>query len=378
VAKITPAQSFEMIDAAMKRLLYLEDDPLFTRIAFASFAANRYPGGKAWLMIVGGPSTGKSEHIDMFEGCSTALPFSECSEKGFVSASNPEESLLSPRINNKVLMVSDMSTITAGRPDEVNKIYGILRWVFDGKYRRQTGSGKMLEWTGKVGFIAAATPAIDKIRSFQGELGERFIHIRPRSFQPELVMDRAYKMEKRYARQKADIASMVSLFIEAYQPSGGVAYKSVVEALKRAAQAMARGRATVPRDRFTKEIDGRPSIESPVRIMKQLQYIAYVLQDIGTNKTIQRHIMLRFIYDALPSNRRAILNTICHSRKKGVLAGEVRDHTEIGNSTVRRAIEDMKILGIIRQDADNTLTMKDEHITKAVRKWGTYNVHHWT
>ena len=146
----------------------------------------------------------------------------------------------------------------------------------------------------------------------------------------------------------------------------------------RASQGMARGRTTVPRDRYTKEIERRPTIESPVRIMKQLQYIGYVLQDIGTDRLTQRHIMLRFVYDALPTNRRAILNTICHSKKNGILAGEIRDHTQVGNSTIRRAIEDMLVLNIIHRDADNYLFMKDPTITKSVRRWGEYNVRHWT
>src|SRR5262249_46272909 len=56
-------------------------------------------------------------------------------------------------------------------------ILAALREVYDGRYTRVVGTdgGKTLDWSGRVGLIAACTPKIDQHHSVMSAMGDRFV-----------------------------------------------------------------------------------------------------------------------------------------------------------------------------------------------------------
>jgi hypothetical protein len=66
-----------------------------------------------------------------------------------------------------------------------------LREVYDGRFDKAFGTGKEVNWTGRVGLVAGVTEAIDKEHAAMAQLGPRFILFRMRQADRSAVAMRA-------------------------------------------------------------------------------------------------------------------------------------------------------------------------------------------
>ena len=67
------------------------------------------------------------------------------------------------------------TSVLAQNRDTRAAVLAALREVFDGSWTRHVGTdgGKTLHWSGKVGFVAGCTPAVDMAHAVIGAMGER-------------------------------------------------------------------------------------------------------------------------------------------------------------------------------------------------------------
>lgn len=141
-----------------------------------------------WGYLVGPAGEGKTELLMGLEGWESRTFFvSDLTPNAMMSA-NPivgEEASLLPKLDGRVLVFKDFTTLLTKAEQERKAILGQLREIFDGQYARQTGLGR-LSWRGRIGFLAGVTPAIETILRDNQVLGERSlmfrmgIHIAPR------------------------------------------------------------------------------------------------------------------------------------------------------------------------------------------------------
>ncbi len=111
----------------------------------------------------------------------TAVPavyfLDDLTEKTFLSGyklKGKEVSLLKI-IGSGVLCFSDFTSILSKNPLSRGEILGQLRLVYDGNFSKRTGTGE-IKWSGKMGFLGAATPDIYHILESSRAMGERFLY----------------------------------------------------------------------------------------------------------------------------------------------------------------------------------------------------------
>jgi hypothetical protein len=208
--------TFEL-EAVYNRWLYLDHDPLLVKCVFAAYIANRYDGPPVWIMIIGKPGCGKSEMLMSMSEYTGTVAVSKLTPNALASGfQDGKHSLLHDLVKNKVLVIKDMSTITEMASEARGQIFSDLRDAYDGSFVKRTGSNKV-EFKGKFGLIAGATPAIERARVHEGSLGERFLNLRV-LLSPEdekKIQTRAgSNIERGMTKMKKELSDAASKFLD--------------------------------------------------------------------------------------------------------------------------------------------------------------------
>jgi hypothetical protein len=93
---------------------------------------------------------------------------------------SPDPSLL-PKLNNKLVLIKDFTSILSMRHENREEIISQLREAYDGQYSKMFGTGKQFNWKGKFGLLAASTPYYDSCYGVIGSMGDRFLLYRTES-----------------------------------------------------------------------------------------------------------------------------------------------------------------------------------------------------
>lgn len=133
-----------------------------------------------WPIIIGPPSTGKTElgilPLRLIPG---AEFISDLSPKSFIAgAGSRAGSLLHDTGTSGIWLIKELTTILSKREADMKEVFGYIREIYDGLLNRRVGGKKLKMWEGKVTICAACTPYIDRAWNFVNELGDRFIFMR--------------------------------------------------------------------------------------------------------------------------------------------------------------------------------------------------------
>lgn len=157
----------------------------------ASYLSTFLPGQKEkpWGALVGGPGTGKSQVLHMFDLHARTVSVQHFTENSFTSAyqdpNNPNMDFsllarLSPQstpLGRKVLIIHEMSTVLQGRPERANKLMSDLRAAFEdtGGYTVSSGMQGLRTYDTGFGLLIASTEVMDDYLKTNQTLGERTI-----------------------------------------------------------------------------------------------------------------------------------------------------------------------------------------------------------
>ena len=143
--------------------LYLPDDgSLLTSLA--TIAANRMEGDPLWVMVVGPPSSGRSELIQPIAALPDVFPTAELTVAGLLSGTSQKETaadakggLLREIGDFGIILCKDFGTVLSMAREGRQAVLAALREVYDGEWNRRLGTdgGLCLPWKGKVGFLGA-------------------------------------------------------------------------------------------------------------------------------------------------------------------------------------------------------------------------------
>jgi len=354
---------FEEVEAVFKDWLYLEHDPDILRILFAIYLANRYDGLPVWAMLIGKPGCGKSELLGALTEVEDTVMVSTLTPNALASGyRDGENSLLHLLQKNKILIVKDMSTITEMPNEARSMIFATLRDAYDGHFVKRTGAGQVI-WHGKFGVIGGATPAIEKVRSYDAALGERFLSIKFRSTEAseELIQERSMQNNVRQTEMKKCLKDSTTKFFKTTRVRKDVTIpQPVIQSIMFSARAMVRARSSVSRDRFTRDVDEMVSTsEVPTRVTAQMLLIARSCIDLGSDEETTVRVIQRCCLDSIPSVRIMIL--------KGLLEGaertqDLREVVRMSRPVIDRALEDMWFLKLVNKDQGANWTVRDEAI----------------
>ena len=127
------------VKRVVNKWLYLED-PYIIDVILSVYVANRIEGDPVWMMLIGPPSSAKTELLRSFDGHENAYFLSSLTPSTLVSGmpqkKNMEDPSLLLKLDDKLLVVKDFTSILSMRSESQQEIIAQLREIYDGKYSK--------------------------------------------------------------------------------------------------------------------------------------------------------------------------------------------------------------------------------------------------
>jgi hypothetical protein len=335
-------------------------DPAVFELTLAAYVANRIPGCPVWLMIVGGPSSGKTEPIISLLTSPYIVSGATLTEAALLSGTSKKDigrnatgGLLRQIGNFGVLLLKDFTSALSMKADVFNAVLAAFREIYDGSWTRLLGNdgGQTLEWTGKMGLIAAVTSAIDSRHGVMTSVGERFLFYRLPPVDALKQAAQAGAVSGFEKQMHEEIAASVRTFVS------GIDYENAPslsqadqEWLIPLATLVVTCRSTVDRNVRSHEVELIHQPEAPARLMKVLGQMVRALELIGVSSGRVRQLVVKLGIDCLPPVRGLVFN---HLTSGASTVDEIA--AAIGNysrSTVLRSLGDLSCHGIVEEVSD--------------------------
>jgi hypothetical protein len=344
----------EVLQAA-RRWLHLPDEEALDVLMSVAIAIY-LPGDPLWLYYVGPPGATKTEPLRALQGprvhtLSSLTPNTLIS--GLKGAANGD---LLPRLDGKLLIVKDFTSILSKKAEDAAAIYADLRECYDGYLEKSFGSGVGTKsYRAKFGLIAAVTPEIDKYRSVHQLLGERFLRLDVKT-DPEATIQRASELEGREEEMRAELSEAFSGALATaveWTDSEVLVEQRFLEHLQALAHVAATLRSEVSRDRH-RLVQYEPVPEVGTRLVKQLQKLAKALATWREKLVVTAEdytTVRRVALDGVRSQRRKVVGAV-QAAAEDVPTSAVGAATEIPTDTVKEICEDLWMLGVFERSGD--------------------------
>lgn len=356
--------TIEDIERKVAQYMFIKDQ---TAIIFcaASFLANYLPeeNDPTWIQIIAESSGGKTELHDLFTrlqdtDANLAYKLSDLTSQTFASGSinTTTETSLLYKINGKVLLFKDFTTILQKNKDSQKEILSQMREMFDGEFNKTYGTGKSIKWKGRVGCIVCLTPPAAEMLSAHAAMGERFIaYYLKQPTDSELAKALASNEGKNIKKLKEEAALLMKEFImnmvkviETTPVENYRLPKELVEEINLISQFATRARSPVAVDFRTAEPISVPSIERFPRFAKQLTRIAkvYVIMNGGRPLTsLQKESLYKVAFDSIPRTRKAVFYVVASHRT--VSTSVVAARLGFTSTVVRGYLSQLSSLGLV-------------------------------
>jgi hypothetical protein len=261
--------------AVCRRYLIIKDTS-YIDIVFGCIFANRLDSKPVWLYLVGPPGSGKTEVCQALAG-PEALIRSTVTRAGLISGASGEgqrDSSLIPKLDGKNLILTDLTTMLTTRRESLHETLGLLRQCYDGYCQWTFGGRKNIKYTSKFGIIACVTHIIDKHHGLLASLGERFLTYRMPDISDYEKTQRSLKAMNGVStiEQEREMSTAAQAVLQT-NPQVPAFSKDYKQRILKVAQVVAKARAEVERDRFTREPE-IPRPEVATRLSKQLGDLA--------------------------------------------------------------------------------------------------------
>ena len=336
----------------------LLDDYRIVDIILAVVVANLIKTDPLWLLIIGASSTAKTELLGGLDGLAMTHFISDLTTNTLISGKKDASLLL--KLNKKIMVMKDFTTVLSKRPDDLKIIMGHLREVYDGKLSKSYGTGDTVDWEGHVGFIGACTPVYDRKHSVISQMGERFLLYRNTNKDDIKSGMQALSGFGSERTMRSELKNIFEEFItqfkganiEAPELSEDMQYQIVS-----LATLCGHGRCSVHRDPYHRdEITYMPEPEGSPRLSKQLYHLRIGLMAVMGEKEITEDIysiLCRVGSDLIPRLRFKIIKYLWDSRAfletgKIFSTTEVASGTELNGKTVLRTLQDMGVIGLTK------------------------------
>jgi hypothetical protein len=319
-------------------------------------AAERLPGDALWLLVISGPGNAKTESVQCLSGTGAFIISTIQSEGALLSASpaqsrspNATGGLLRRVGLHGLIVIKDFTSILSSDRNVRAGVLAALREVHDGRWERNVGSdgGRTLLWEGRIAIIGAVTTAWDAAHAVVSTMGDRFVLIRSDSTtgRTEAGMQ-AIRNTGREKEMRADLERVVGALIrEVRAEAVGPLSEDEIERLIRVANVATLARTAVERD-FKGDVIDAHAPEAPTRFSKQLSMMVRGGWAIGMEREAAMRLGARCARDSIPPLRLAVLREL--ARRPGLKATEVAQNITKPVRTVRRELEALHVLGLLR------------------------------
>lgn len=335
---------------------FYQPDPLLIRTTLATVAALSLERKPLWLMLVGVPSTGKTEiHFPIARAYPSNFETSDLTIPGLISMEKGTKGKgLLERAGVKPLwLIKDFSSILEMDERTRNKLFAVMRELFDGKWKRDAGTGGE-SWVGRINVIAAATPAIELYHHAQTALGDRFITLRTHPSKP--CQELREKAEAQQAAQDRVRVQVQSIAYDIFRH--GLTQPTIsdrwLDVAWNCASLAAAARCEVQRGKYSQEITRVGQTEGPIRLYQS--FTSLMVGDAAVHGQAevdarQHDLVLRAAFDTAPVHRGRVLRTIPPDAP--ITQTDALDLTgERWQTSFLRAVEELQTLNLITSKLD--------------------------
>ncbi len=329
-----------------------------------------------WLMIIGNPSSFKTEMIKLFRGIQEVLYLSSMSENAFASGYIPKDGskpkdLLSI-LDDRILLIRDLTTMFSLNEETVKKILGDLTSIFDGEFEKFTATRGLMKYRATFPIIACITPAIlAKHRNYMEQLGSRFLFFRI----PHLTDENrtagyniAWNGERRSENIKAATVLVSSFCTQLINKVRNIELPKINKEaqgwLNNAAEfvSRARGKAITRQSNFTNEKGEEITfyeladrqVEEPWRALLQLRSLTIALAAIRERSVVtldECETLRLLIQSSAPISRAEVMVALIN--EVGLTAEQISKKVDKSTKQVRRDLKELEALEL-------TIKYKDE------------------
>lgn len=372
-----PQTPVHRLASALQDLLHFPDlSPLY--MVCGTITANMLSGYPVWTMMVGPPESGKTELLKALfsvEGClecgdltgkAALLSGTREKEKSADATGGVLHKLLDGSDGTKrgVLVMLDFArTVLANEPANARAILGSIGMLHDQQWKREIGTdgGRTLEFKGRIGFIAACTDVIDHPDHQQAnaEMGERCLYLRygQSSGYHEInsTLDNPNGTVK-----STTIRQLFHQWSEELELNWNdtTPPRALSEQEKRTirslAQFCARGRSSVIRDKFNKEIISTTQYALGSRVANSLAQLMRGMERCGCTPDETLKVLRQVAMNSIPSNR-ALAIELLRIRPRSIQ--EIAKLMRIAHNAAKRTLEDLAVHDLIDGQSDNSSSM---------------------
>jgi hypothetical protein len=329
----------------------------------ATTISQEMDGPPVWMFLVSPPGGSKTITLAGLTDYDKSYSTSSLTAKALISGSNEKNTAdpsLIPRLNGKVLVIKDFTSILGLRDNEKEEIFSILRDAYDGKCGKIFGNGVERTYESHFTIIAAVTPSIYEIGSRHAALGERFLKFvmgdNLHHFQEEDIISRAIENVDQDTRIREELTSVTAPFLsyafEHVKPPklDNVMHNKII----RLAQLGARLRGTVSRDQYhADQMIGRPFAEVGSRLGIQLAKVARALAMVRGHHVVgpkEYYIVKKIMLDTVSQRSEDIVRAMWfHAKEDWLTTPEIVHITRYPNTTVHRLLEDLNLLKVVQR-----------------------------
>lgn len=346
--------------AVIQKWLYFKDETIVD-VALAVMMSNYHKADPLWVVIVGPPSSGKTEILRAFDRHEDTYFIDNITPATFVTGFTKAKGILERMgSQQKTFVLQDLSCIISKPPYDRQQIIDTLRQVYNGFYSNEWGNGKKFTWKGKVGLLAGCTPEIEGHHIAMGELGERFLYYRMDADEQdtrEKMMVKARAMEGHEKEARQQIAAAMHGVIAAcknralHDVKVDGRYSEWLDALVDVTTSL---RSTVKRNSYRREIiEYTPHKEGPGRMYKACQILLKSLATVRGKEAADEHdyeVVVKVCVDSIPSVRREVMKGLMKIARDGGGGVRAKDIARLtgyqSTESVGYHLADLAALGI--------------------------------
>jgi Bifunctional DNA primase/polymerase, N-terminal len=329
----------------------------------ATAAAERLAGDPLWLLVISGPGNTKTETVQSLSGAGAHVSSTISSEGALLSAS-PRKSriktatggLLRKIGDRGILVIKDVTSILSADRNTRAGVLAALREVYDGRWERNVGTdgGQTLTWTGRIAVVGAVTTAWDTSHAVVSVMGDRFVSIRSDSTVGRgKAGTRAIRNTGAETAMRAEIVAAVGGLIGHIEVGKTwLLEDDEIDRLVKAADIVTYARTAVERD-FRGDVINSHAPEMPTRFAKQLAQMVRGSLALGMGRQAALRLALRCAADSVPQLRIEILLDLAGNPRCRAI--DVSRNITKPYRTVRRELEALHMLGLLRCDEEQSL-----------------------
>tara|TARA_R110001592_G_scaffold68891_2_gene211229 strand:- start:195 stop:2255 length:2061 start_codon:yes stop_codon:yes gene_type:complete len=373
----TPQEVEQVIGKWLKMTSNLPID-----IMLGTIFANRIEGDPVWTFLVAPPGGSKTELLMTLNMCAeietTTTLTSAALISGIKFAEGEDPSLL-VKIDGRMLVIKDFTTILTMNPNARDEVFGVLRDAYDGYVEKFFGTGIKKSYKSKFGILAGVTPAVDALAAKNSSLGERFLKFRLDRFEsPESEEEKIMKALSNVGQEngmREEMQRMIKRMMKKKIPETLPVIRDIyLKKIMACAILTAYLRGSVVKDPYTGEMLCMPVREVGTRLAKQISKLGVGICIYKDKTEFDEEIMTAITMVALDTCPDRIANLVGQLRKatKGdskasVTTKDLVSYTNMGDSTVSRVIEDLKVLNIVHKVDGKMGDMKTHYrLTKKI------------